>query len=135
MTTQANRQGRPWQRADGRWATRAYVDGKPRTVYGKTEDEALARQHEAETGNQAEPANLVADPQQSPDQRNARPPKPEKWATRISMTTNPGMKRDLELARLDDGIEVTARLRAMITLWQEDPKLRARIDRRARDLR
>ena len=51
------------------------------------------------------------------------------------MTASTDMKRDLELARLDDGIEVTARLRAMITLWQEDPKLRARVDKRARDLR
>lgn len=61
--------------------------------------------------------------------------KPEKFPARISMTATPDMKRDLELARLDDGIEVTARLRAMITLWQEDPKLRARIDKRAKDLR
>jgi hypothetical protein len=61
--------------------------------------------------------------------------RPEKWPARISMTASQEMKRDLELARLDDGIEVTARLRAMITLWQEDPKLRARVDKLARDLR
>ena len=61
--------------------------------------------------------------------------KPQAWPARISMTASTDMKRDLELARLDDGIEVTARLRAMITLWQEDPKLRARIDKRAKDLR
>jgi hypothetical protein len=84
-------------------------------------------------------------PQQAPnpyldaDLRNAPMPaeqdRPEKWPARISMTASPDMKRDLELARLDDGIEVTARLRAMITLWQEDPKLRTRVDKRARDLR
>jgi hypothetical protein len=45
------------------------------------------------------------------------------------------MKRELEAARLDDGIEVTARLRAMITLWQEDPQLRVRVDELARALR
>jgi hypothetical protein len=63
------------------------------------------------------------------------PSRPVKWPARISMTASPGMKRDLELARLEDGIEVTARLRAMIVLWQEDPKLRARVGRLARDLR
>jgi hypothetical protein len=51
------------------------------------------------------------------------------------MTASEDMARALELARVDDGIEVTARLRAMITLWQDDPKLRARVDKLARDLR
>jgi hypothetical protein len=62
-------------------------------------------------------------------------PKAEKWPSRISMTASRDMKRNLEAARLDDGIEVTARLRAMITLWQEDPQLRARVDELARALR
>jgi hypothetical protein len=61
--------------------------------------------------------------------------RPEKWPARISMTTSRQMKRDLEIARVDDGIEVTARLRAMIALWQEDPKLRARVDKLAKDMR
>lgn len=77
-------------------------------------------------------------PQQAPKPAAPMPAeqdRPEKWAARISMTASPDMKRDLELARLDDGIEVTARLRAMITLWQEDPKLRARVDKLARGLR
>lgn len=62
-------------------------------------------------------------------------PKAEKWPARISMTASREMKRDLEQARLDDGIEVTARLRAMITLWQSDPQLRARVDELSRTLR
>lgn len=62
-------------------------------------------------------------------------PKAEKWPARISMTASKEMKRELESARLDDGIEVTARLRAMISLWQADPELRARVDELARDLR
>jgi hypothetical protein len=62
-------------------------------------------------------------------------PKAEKWPARISMTASREMKRELEAARLDDGIEVTARLRAMITLWQEDPQLRVRVDELARALR
>jgi glucose/arabinose dehydrogenase len=61
--------------------------------------------------------------------------KPQAWPARISMTASTDMKRDLDLARLDDGIEVTARLRAMITLWQDDPKVRARVDKLAKDLR
>jgi hypothetical protein len=65
----------------------------------------------------------------------AEQPKAEKWPARISMTASREMKRNLEAARLDDGIEVTARLRAMITLWQEDPQLRARVDELARALR
>lgn len=59
----------------------------------------------------------------------------EKWSARISMTASREMKRQLELARLDDGIEVTARLRAMIQLWQDDPQLRGRVDELARTLR
>jgi glucose/arabinose dehydrogenase len=61
--------------------------------------------------------------------------KPDRWPARISMTASPEMKRALDLARLDDGIEVTARIRAMITLWQEDRRLRARVDKLARTLR
>jgi hypothetical protein len=74
-------------------------------------------------------------PKDTPPPMPAQQDQPVKWAARISMTASPEMKRDLELARLDDGIEVTARLRAMIALWQEDPKLRARVDKMAKDLR
>ena len=51
------------------------------------------------------------------------------------MTASKEMKRELDAARLDDGIEVTARLRAMIQLWQSDPELRDRIDDLAKGLR
>jgi len=61
--------------------------------------------------------------------------KPDRWPARISMTASTEMKRALDLARLDDGIEVTARIRAMITLWQEDRRLRARVDKLAKTLR
>ena len=63
------------------------------------------------------------------------PPATPAWTSRISMTATREMKHDLEAARIDDGIEVTARLRAMITLWQEDPQLRGRVDELARGLR
>lgn len=61
--------------------------------------------------------------------------KPEKWPARISMTASREMKHALDAARLDDGIEVTARLRAMIDLWQHDPKIRTQVDKLAKDLR
>jgi hypothetical protein len=51
------------------------------------------------------------------------------------MTASREMKRDLDTARIDDGSEVTARLRAMIALWQQDARLRARVDELARELR
>lgn len=60
---------------------------------------------------------------------------PSKWSARIAMTATPEMKRELELARLDDGIEVTARLRAMITLWMQDDQHRWAVDALAKTLR
>jgi hypothetical protein len=38
------------------------------------------------------------------------------------------MRRALEQARVDDRIETTARIRAMIRLWQEDEQFRARVN-------
>lgn len=61
--------------------------------------------------------------------------RPDKWPARISMKASPQMKRDLELARLDDGIEMTARIRAMITLWQSDKRIRGQVDKLAKNLR
>lgn len=71
----------------------------------------------------------------APREMPAEQARPEKWPARIQMTTSRQMKRDLDAARLDDGIEVTARLRAMIALWQDDPKVRARVDKLAKTLR
>jgi len=62
----------------------------------------------------------------------ARPPA---WDARISLTLSREMKRDLDVARAEDGLELTARIRAMITLWQEDERLRARVDKLAKTLR
>ena len=54
--------GRAWLRKDGRWSARAYPPdgGKPRMVYGRTEAEALAKQHQAENGG-TETRNAVTD--------------------------------------------------------------------------
>ena len=43
----ANREGRPWERADGRWVMRLYppehgVRKRPRYIYGKTRREGVA---------------------------------------------------------------------------------------------
>jgi hypothetical protein len=52
---------------------------------------------------------------------------------RLSITTTPAQVQALRAARLADGIQATARLRAMIDLWERDPKIRERIDKIARD--
>ena len=63
------------------------------------------------------------------------PAQPEpRWTARIQLTTTPEMKTALDLARVGDGIGVTERIRAMITLWQNDPELRDRVDELARSL-
>jgi glucose/arabinose dehydrogenase len=61
--------------------------------------------------------------------------KPPVWDARISLTLSREMKRALDLARAEDGLELTARIRAMITLWQDDDRLRARVDKLAKTLR
>jgi hypothetical protein len=123
VTTQANRQGRPWQRKDGRWATRAYVDGKPRTVYGTTEDEVLARQHEVETGQAPPPP----DPYLGADQRNlpARPPKP----VRVTIDLDQDRYRTLQAFR---GTQITAAavFRAFLDELDESNELAKRISDR-----
>jgi integrase len=47
----ANREGKPWQRGDGRWTVRVYppedsIDRKAKQVYGRTRKEVLARRDE-----------------------------------------------------------------------------------------
>jgi hypothetical protein len=61
--------------------------------------------------------------------------RPPTWDARLSLTLSQEMKRALGQAKLDDGIEDTARIRAMITLWQDDERLRHRVDRLAKTLR
>lgn len=57
------------------------------------------------------------------------------WDARMSLTLSRDMKRALDIARAEDGIEGTARIRAMIALWEKDERLRRRIDRDARSYR
>ena len=58
-----------------------------------------------------------------------------RWSVRVPLNVDEEMRRALEVARMDDRIETTARVRAMIQLWQEDERLRARINKRAKDMR
>jgi hypothetical protein len=61
--------------------------------------------------------------------------RPAAYSSRLHITVTPEQARALAQARVDDGIEVTARLRAMVALWQEDERLRKRIDKLARSWR
>lgn len=78
----------------------------------------------------AAPAPLAAGP---PPEDQARPAKT--WPIRIPLNVDDGMRRALEQARVDDRIETTARIRAMIWLWQADEAFRARVNELAPDFR
>lgn len=77
----------------------------------------------------------AAEPRSEPEAMPAEQDKPIMYSDRINLTVTPEQKRALALAKVDDGIDGTARIRAMITMWQDDEKLRAKIDREARRMR
>lgn len=55
------------------------------------------------------------------------------YEKRVTLLLRTDDHRALAVARLDDGVDTNRRIRAMIRLWQEDPRLRARIDNLARE--
>jgi hypothetical protein len=57
------------------------------------------------------------------------------WPVRIPLNVDDEMRTALEQARTADRIETTARIRAMIRLWQEDATFRARVNELAPDFR
>jgi hypothetical protein len=57
------------------------------------------------------------------------------YTKRMPLTLTPEDHAELLMARARDGIEATARLRAMVALWRKDEELRRRIDEMARELR
>lgn len=67
--------------------------------------------------------------------KNLGPPPGTKFDARMSLTLSPDQKRALDLARVDDGVEGTARIRAMIALWEGDERVRRRIDLLAKSYR
>lgn len=50
---------------------------------------------------------------------------------RLNLMLDADMITALREARAADGIEATARIRAMIWHWQNDPKFRAKVDKKA----
>ncbi|MGW6569994.1 hypothetical protein [Streptomyces sp. NPDC054975] len=56
------------------------------------------------------------------------------YSARITFTTTEQQRRALEAAKLDDRIDKTARLRAMVALWEQDERLRKRVDKLARTM-
>jgi glucose/arabinose dehydrogenase len=57
--------------------------------------------------------------------------KPQTDWKRIPFMTDTEQHRALATARLEDGIEATTRLRAMVKLWMENEQFRKRVDRLA----
>lgn len=51
---------------------------------------------------------------------------------RHTLTLTPEQDRALKLARVDDDIDTTTRIRAMIELWEHDSRLRRRVDQLAK---
>jgi hypothetical protein len=84
-----------------------------------------------------EPESLVTEVPRPGRRATPQPAEPKEptWDARMSLTLRRDMKRALDIARADDGIEGTARIRAMIALWQQDDRLRRRIDREALNYR
>lgn len=54
---------------------------------------------------------------------------------RIPFMTDAEQHKALAMARLEDGIEATTRLRAMVKLWMESEQFRKRVDKLAADER
>jgi hypothetical protein len=77
------------------------------------------------------PAPLSASAEQVP----ADQPRVKEWPVRIPLNVDDEMRRALEQARVDDRIETTARIRAMIHLWREDQAFRARVNKLAPSFR
>ena len=78
----------------------------------------------------AAPAPLAAGPPPESQPRAAKA-----WPVRIPLNVDEGMRTALEQARTADRVETTARIRAMIRLWQTDQAFRAAVDALAPDFR
>jgi hypothetical protein len=79
----------------------------------------------------AAPAPLAATAAPMPEDQ----PRAKEWPVRIPLNVDDEMRTALEQARTADRIETTARIRAMIHLWQEDEQFRARVNELARTFR
>jgi hypothetical protein len=59
----------------------------------------------------------------------------ESFDERVNLPLDAKRFTDLGMAKLHDRIDTTIRLRAMIDLWTSDPRIRAKVDARARQLK
>lgn len=74
----------------------------------------------------------VSDDPDTPMPHELDPQEPRKNTGRVAVPMPKDMRDDLALARIDDGVEATVRIRAMVELWQRDHRLRQRIDKLAK---
>jgi hypothetical protein len=85
---------------------------------------------ESPPARQSRAAAMVRDNGPAPAEQTGGP----RWGGRgaqINLTVDREIKRALGQAQFDDGIETTARIRAMIAFWMEDPRFAARVNKRA----
>lgn len=115
-------------------ATRPARRTKPVTTTSAETDAAAP----AAPAPREEPARKAPErkaPARKPAAMPPEQPRAVTYSERINLTTTPEQNRALNLARVEDGIDKTARLRAMIALWQQDERIRKRIDKLAREWR
>lgn len=87
----------------------------------------------------------MTEPEKPNDENEEKPapsePKPEpphvlatdtKNSNRLGLYLHPDDYRALGIAKLDDGADANARIRAMIALWRANARYRAQVDRLAR---
>lgn len=67
-------------------------------------------------------------------QASSDPPEPDgiPGEKRITLPLWHSLWRALQLARVDDGVDTTVRIRAMVELWEHDTRVRARVDKLAK---
>lgn len=93
---------------------------------------------EAEPAPAAQPAREPRKPAQRRTKAEHAPAEQRPQAAydkRIPLMTDAEQHKALAMARLEDGIEATTRLRAMVKLWMEDERFRRRVDKLAADER
>lgn len=80
------------------------------------------------------PQEATQPPETRPKQRPSDPPEPDgiPGEKRITLPLWASLWRALQLARVDDGIDTTIRIRTMIELWVHDDRIRARVDKLAK---
>jgi len=61
----------------------------------------------------------------------AETPRPDRYPHRLTLTVSTEQKQALAMARATDGVDSTSRLRALLQLWLDDERLRARADKLA----